>query len=127
MGQLTRRYLPAQAVELIVEDILHNYCGDSDLEVFSEPWHNGRENGFCFWSVLHGSYGGMVAVFVAESRNSDDLTVTLADTDEWQAISEAQYRARERFPRGAYYNAALRVVELLEAGAKVEIHPEEVR
>ena len=118
MSVLVRQYLPAQAVEVAVEDILRNYSDDEKLEVFSEPWHNGRENGFCFWVVVSGPRGGQAAAFVAECRNSDQLTVTYANTSEWDMITEKQYKDREFFPRGWYNQVAATVVAFLGVAEK---------
>ena len=118
MSVLVRQYLPAQAVEVAVEDILHNYSDDEKLEVFSEPWHNGRENGFCFWVVVSGPRGGQAAAFVAECRNSDQLTVTYANTSEWGMVTERLYGSREFYPCGAYRDVANAVVKFLSAAEK---------
>lgn len=111
---LNRRYIPAKAVEAILETLL-DY---TEPEVYSDPWHNGRENGFCFWRVADGPEGGTIAVYVAEHRISDDICITLTDSAEWSQCTDEQYKAREYFGYDQHYLAAKRVVELLQVREK---------
>ena len=103
---LYRTYLPAQ----IVETLLEHRLTDGDT-VFSAPWVNGREKGFTF-SALHNfdTY-----VYVAECRNSDQLTVTKSHSCEWGAVTDAEYKAREFYPPGSYEQVADRVLKILRA------------
>ena len=112
---LYRTYKAARVIEAIIE----NELGDDDPTVSSYPWHNGRENGFAFTSWGHHKEGdefteeANVHVYVAECRNSDQLTVTLAKHSEWDMVTDAEYKARESFPYNEYAACASRVLQLL--------------
>lgn len=129
---IKRLYNQARLVEEFIDKLLDN--GDHMTEVYSAPWINGREKGFCFsWSgsVIDAKFDGELKythrkvgdyyervihgpnVFVAECRNSDDLTVTVSVSSDWDRITDAEYGARRYFSVNDYEGAARTTLELL--------------
>lgn len=106
---LHRTYKEAAIVEKIIEARL----SEEDPIVYSYPWLNGREKGFCFTTLT------APCVFVAEHRNSDDLTITIGKYSEWDFITDEEYKKREFFPYKSYNGVADRVLEILGVGNEV--------
>ncbi len=105
---LYRTYLQASIVETLIEIKSDGYEG----VIYSYPWLNGREKGFVF-SVICEPTISPIAVFVAEHRSSDNLTITVGKYNDWGLITDEEYNAREFFPYGSYEEVANRVLEIL--------------
>lgn len=108
MATLIRNYLPAQIVEKLVEQELN--ASAEDRIINSTPWANGRENGFKF-SVWVGSH--FRSIYVAENRNSFQLTATVSEFSDWDRVTDEEYRSRKFFDHDKYLECAQFVVASL--------------
>lgn len=95
---LQRTYLQAQVVEHLIEYTLNDHYHDSDKEVYSSAYTNGRERGYCFYT-WSGEPGHSLSAFVANHRNTDEYIVILtADKNDWAMVTDEEWKAKLFFP-----------------------------